>query len=99
MGSSGTGQSSFLPPTFWLHFQFPNTCQFAFSLWSSPWLLSGHEMVSAESNQIYSNWRDKGATLELQILFWCCGEMPLVSSLAWFLDGIPLSSQGVDPGD
>lgn len=56
-------------------------------------------MVFAESNQIYSNWRDKGATLEHQILFWCCGEMPLVLSPAWFLDGIPLSSQGVDPGD
>lgn len=83
----------------WLHFPFPNIGQLAFSFWISSWLLSGQEMLYAEANQIYSNWRNKGAALELQILFWCRGEMPLVSSPIWFHDGIPLSSQRIDPRD
>lgn len=56
-------------------------------------------MLCAEANQIYSNWRNKGASLQLQIPFWCRGEMPLVSSPTWFHDGIPSSSQRIDPRD
>lgn len=54
-----------LPPPFWLRFQFLSTCLSA-SFWIASLPCLGLETLCAEANEIYSNWRDEAAALELE---------------------------------